>query len=183
MHTKIIIHFELMGSVNKIFEPINKVLNAIRMSHLWLHHRIFRGDNFQSDKKEDLEQITSPWPFFLIAFVLHYVFLVAVSFALHHLALVAVLPINSLNFFSIGVVVRYLLVYEILHFFTHKKNNKFDKFISCKFIKIPVLGPIVANLRAEQVEHHKKHHNDVKINFAVTPPYTLDNIGNTRAVT
>lgn len=128
---------------------LNDILSLIRMSHR-THHKIFRGKRFQSDDKDHLNQITSPGQFFPVAFLVHYfIFLVFLS------------P-NSLTFFAIAVVIRYLS-YEIPHFFTHKKDNKIDQFL----FKIPVLG----YLRRKQIHYHRRHHDNVKINFSVTPPY------------
>ncbi len=160
MHTKLEVNIRGFGLLNMI-------LNTTRMSHLWKHHRIFRRDNFQSRRKEDLEEVTSPWWFFPSAFLVHYLI-----FSLF-------LSPNSLNFFAVAVVSRYLL-YEVLHFFTHKKDNKFDKFIFTVLVWIPYMGPKITACRLKQIVTHAAHHDDVQVNFSVTPPY-LDPLMKTQA--
>lgn len=137
---------------------LTELFKWIRESHK-RHHQIFRTTNFQSTNKEDLRHITGPWWFFPIAFFVHY------------LILFCFISTNSLNFFAIATVLHYL-AYEVPHFLTHKKNNKLDQFL----FQIPVLG----QLRREQIAYHKRHHDNVKVNFSVTPPF-IDAVFRTKA--
>lgn len=123
-------------------------LHFVKRNHL-RHHQIFQDENFQSDRLEDLAVVVDEWHFFPILFTPHY-----------WLAL-WLLPIVAVSSFLLGVVVHFSL-FEINHWCTHLKNNRFDALIR----RLPFLDLI----RTWQIEHHRLHHERPFIRFGFSVP-------------
>jgi hypothetical protein len=120
-----------------------------------LHHRIFYGSRFQTNDPAALKEITTKWYIFPLLFPVHY------------LAFVLLLPPRLAPAFFLGVVLHFI-TYETSHWYTHVANNGFDRFV----VQVPGLR----QLRAMQIEHHRLHHADPKVNFNFTPPYVGDRV-------
>ena len=129
-------------------------LGHVRWNHLD-HHRIFHGENFTTRNVDDLAHIVGRFWVFPLLFVAHYA------------ALVLVVPADALVVFLFGTVLHYL-VFELSHYLTHIEDNVVDGVIA----RIPVL----AGIRAYQIEHHRIHHEVPVIAFNFNPPYLGDRI-------
>ncbi len=129
-----------------------RYLGSVKRSHLE-HHRVFNGSNFTSSRKEDREQIVTPWPVFPTLFFLHYA------------ASTPVLPASQRVFFFAGVTLSYLL-FEATHWATHVEGNVFDRLAQ----RVPVLR----SARRYQIEHHRRHHEMPDANFNFNPPFLGD---------
>jgi hypothetical protein len=122
------------------------------------HHRIFQGANFRSRNRDDLLHVALLW------------FTFPTLFALHFVLFLLVLPVGYAPPFFTGVVLYYAF-YESCHWFTHVKDNAFDKLIA--------RVPVVRVWRRRQIELHRIHHEGVTINFNFNPPYLGDRIWKT----
>jgi hypothetical protein len=138
-----------------------RFLRILKLSHLE-HHRTFRGDRFSSRREEDLGHLAARW------------YLFPTTFAFHYLILRLLLPSGPLVGFLAGVTLHHAL-FEITHWFTHVRDNLFDRCLG----RIPVLG----RLRQLQVRHHRRHHETPKVNFNVLPPFLGDALAGTRVGT
>ena len=124
----------------------------VRRHHV-LHHRVFHGSNFRTANPEDRVYISGrSWIF-------------PVLLAFHYVLLTAVLPIRAAMVFLLACVLHYL-AFEISHWLTHLDGNPFDRALS----RIPVL----ARIRAYQIEHHRLHHEKPIEAFNFNPPYLGD---------
>ena len=129
-------------------------LTYVRWNHLD-HHRIFHGTNFQTRDVDDLEHIAGRFWVFPILFLMHYT------------ALVFVIEAQALIVFLLGTVLHYL-VFEASHWLTHIEDNPVDRLLA----RIP----LVSELRAYQIEHHRIHHEVPEMAFNFNPPYLGDRI-------
>lgn len=129
-------------------------LTHVRWNHLE-HHRIFHGKNFKTRGIEELEHITGRFWVFPVLFVAHYA------------ALVFVLDAQALIVFLCGTVLHYFL-FELSHWLTHIEDNPVDRLLA----RIP----LVSEVRAYQIEHHRIHHEVPEHAFNFNPPYLGDRI-------
>ncbi len=129
-------------------------LTHVRWNHLE-HHRIFHGTNFQTRDVEDRAHIAGRFWVFPILFLVHYA------------ALVFVIEAQALIVFLLGTVLHYL-VFEASHWLTHIEDNPVDRLLA----RIP----LVSELRAYQIEHHRIHHEVPEMAFNFNPPYLGDRI-------
>ena len=120
------------------------------------HHRIFRGDNFQSQDADDLAHITTEWWVFPVLLPLHYA-----------LALFFV-PQQWMLWLFLGITAYFVVCYEASHWFTHVKNNSVDAWLR----RMPVLG---ARWR-HSVQHHRGHHGAPTTNYSFGDPHLLDRL-------
>lgn len=127
-------------------------LNDVRWNHLE-HHRVFHGQSFQTRNQADLVQIAGRFWVFPLLFVGHY------------LVLAMVLAPQAMIAFLSGAVAHYL-VFELSHWLTHIEDNSIDRAIA----RVPLL----ADLRAYQIEHHRIHHETPDVAFNFNPPYLGD---------
>jgi hypothetical protein len=128
------------------------LLRHVRRNHIE-HHRIFHGGNFRTANPWDLAHISGRfWIFPLLL-------------AGHYLLLTAVAPLDAAIAFLSASYLHYL-VFEISHWLTHIEDNAFDRILS----RIP----IVAAVRAFQIEHHRAHHQTPITAFNFNPPYLGD---------
>jgi hypothetical protein len=121
-----------------------------------VHHRLFYGARFQNSDPAARGEIVTGW----------YVF--PVLLALHYTAFVLLFGAALAPAFFLGVTLHFA-IYEVTHWYTHIEGNRFDRCVS----RIPV----VRQLRAAQIHHHKLHHADPRINFNFNPPYAGDRLG------
>ena len=117
------------------------------------HHRIFYGDRFQTDDPNALDEIVTSW----------YIF--PLLLAVHYLAFWGLLGAEFAPAFFLGVVLHFV-TYELTHWYTHIKDNGFDRVVS----RIPGF----CGLRAGQIRHHRLHHAEPLVNFNFNPPYAGD---------
>lgn len=129
-------------------------LSNVKWNHLD-HHRIFYGANFQSRDLKDLEHIAGRYWVFPLLFLAHYAILAPV------LEAAALIP------FFLGSVLHYV-VFEITHWLTHIEGNVIDRAIA----RVPML----ADVRAYQIEHHRIHHEVPELAFNFNPPYLGDRL-------
>jgi len=129
-------------------------LRHVRLNHLE-HHAIFHGANFKTRDPDDLEHIAGRFWVFPVLFVAHYA------------ALVLVLPAHAVVFFLFGSVAHYL-TFELTHYLTHIDDNPIDRVIE----RIPIL----CDIRAHQIEHHRIHHEIPEVAFNFNPPYLGDRL-------
>lgn len=129
-------------------------LRQVRANHLE-HHAIFHGARFKTRNPEDLPHIVGRYWVF------------PVLFAAHYAVLVLVLPAHALVLFLLGTVIHYL-AFEITHWLTHIEDNVVDRAIE----HIPIL----CDIRAYQIEHHRIHHEIPEIAFNFNPPYLGDRL-------
>jgi len=128
------------------------LLRHVRRNHVE-HHRIFHGGNFRTANPADLEHISGRFWIFPVLLAGHYVLVTAL------------LPIDAALAFLSACFLHYL-AFEITHWLTHLENNAVDRVIS----RIPV----VASIRAYQIEHHRIHHQTPIAAFNFNPPYLGD---------
>ena len=131
---------------------------ALMIAHM-KHHKVFYGDNYQSRDPDDLKEITGTYYRFPILVALHYVLFLILF------------PAYLAPMFFLGETIH-LTTYEITHWYSHLKDNLFDKVISY----IPILNSI----RSYQIEHHRIHHEEPIYNFAFNPPYLWDYVFKTK---
>jgi len=124
------------------------------------HHRMFFGENFQTRQSDLLKEVATHW------------YTLPVLFYLHYFVFLAWFPPRHALWFFLGVTVQ-CLAYEISHWFTHVKDNSFDR--------IMARVPLLSRLRAAQIRHHRRHHAVPAINFNFTPPYLGDRWGRTHS--
>jgi hypothetical protein len=124
------------------------------------HHRLFFGENFQTRQSALLKEVATSW------------YTLPVLFFLHYFAFLALFPARHALWFFLGVTVQ-SLAYEISHWFTHVKDNSFDRVLA----RVPLLS----RLRAAQIRHHRQHHAVPTLNFNFTPPYLGDRLGRTHS--
>jgi len=129
-------------------------LTHVRWNHLD-HHRIFHGSSFQTRNVDDLKHIAGRFWVFPILFLVHYT------------ALVFIVEAQALVVFLLGTVLHYL-VFEASHWLTHIEDNPVDRLLA----RIP----LVSEVRAYQIEHHRIHHEVPAIAFNFNPPYLGDRI-------
>jgi hypothetical protein len=129
-------------------------LSNVRWNHLE-HHRIFHGANFKTRAADDLHHIAGRYWVFPLLFVAHYA------------VLVFLLPAHAFILFFLGTVTHYV-TFELTHWLTHIEDNAVDRFIA----RIPVL----ADIRAYQIEHHRIHHETPELAFNFNPPYLGDRL-------
>ena len=122
------------------------------------HHRLFFGENFQTRQSDLLEEVAMHW------------YTLPVLFYLHYFAFLAWFPARHALWFFLGVTLQ-SLAYEISHWFTHVKDNAFDRVLA--------RVPVISRLRVAQVRHHRRHHAVPTLNFNFTPPYLGDRWGRT----
>lgn len=132
-------------------------LGFIKRSHAD-HHRHFCDDHFARRDLEALNHIATRWYVFPILYFLHF----ALFWKLFPGYLVYA------QAFFLGILLRFLL-YEITHWFTHVKDNGFDRMIG-RLEGTPLLG-LVAKFRKKQIERHHHHHDLVKVEFSFAPFY------------
>ena len=128
------------------------LLRHVRRNHIE-HHRIFHGGNFRTTNPSDLDHISGRFWIFPVLLAGHYVLVTAF------------LPIDAALAFLFASFLHYLL-FEISHWLTHLEDNAVDLALS----KIP----IVASIRAHQIEHHRIHHQAPNAAFNFNPPYLGD---------
>jgi len=153
--------FVIGASYTQLFEywahrvPMHRgmaYLAHVRSNHLE-HHRVFHGSSFQTRNVADLEHIAGRFWVFPILFLGHYAVLTWV------LAPAAVIA------FLAGAVAHYL-TFELTHWLTHIEDNTVDRAISHV--------PLLAGIRAYQIEHHRIHHETPVVAFNFNPPYLGD---------
>jgi hypothetical protein len=128
------------------------LLRYVRLNHIE-HHRIFHGANFRTTNPSDLAHISGRfWIFPLLL-------------AAHYLLLTAFVPLDAAVAFLSASYLHYLL-FEISHWLTHLEDNAVDRILS----RIP----LVAAVRAFQIEHHRVHHQTPITAFNFNPPYLGD---------
>lgn len=120
-----------------------------------IHHKVFSGGRFQQTEVADPQTLISKWWVFPILFVMHY-----------GLSLL-VLPRAYIPSFFVGVCFHYA-IFELSHWFTHLKDNWYDKIMLC----IPLIGWI----RKKQILHHRIHHQFPLVRFNFNPPYLGDRV-------
>jgi Fatty acid hydroxylase superfamily len=128
------------------------LLRHVRRNHIQ-HHRIFHGGNFRTRNPSDLAHISGRF------------WIVPVLLAVHYALATAVLPIEAALAFLSACFLHYL-AFEISHWLTHLEDNRVDRLLS----RIPV----VASIRANQIEHHRIHHQTPIGEFNFNPPYLGD---------
>ena len=119
------------------------------------HHRIFYGDRFRTNDPKALDEIVTAW----------YVF--PLLLAVHYAAFWAIFGAGYAPAFFLGVVLHFV-TYEVTHWYTHVKDNEFDRLLA----RIPGL----CRLRAGQIRHHRLHHAEPLVNFNFNPPYAGDRL-------
>ena len=130
------------------------LLRQVRRNHLE-HHRIFYGERFQVRSGWELGHIAGrPWAFPILFFA-------------HYVVLVGWLPPAELVAFLLGAVLHYV-VFELTHWLTHLEDNALDRLIA----RIP----LVSEIRAYQIEHHRWHHEVPELAFNFNPPYLGDRL-------
>lgn len=120
-----------------------------------IHHQVFYGSHFQQTVVRDPQTLISRWWVFPPLFVVHYC-----------LALL-ILPRAHTPLFFIGVCFHYV-IFELSHWFTHLKDNWYDK--------IMLSIPLISWIRRKQILHHRIHHQFLLVRFNFTPPYLGDRI-------
>lgn len=130
------------------------LLSNVRRNHLE-HHRIFYGNNFRTRDKDKLAHIAGRFWVFPVLFLGHY-----------SLLAIVVEPQPLVAFLS-GTVIHYL-AFELSHWLTHIQDNAIDRALA----RVPLL----ADLRAYQIEHHRIHHELPEVAFNFNPPYLCDRI-------
>jgi hypothetical protein len=128
------------------------LLRHVRRNHIE-HHRILRGESFRTRNPSDLAHISGRFWIFPVLLTGHYVLVTAF------------LPIDAAMAFLSACFLHYL-AFEITHWLTHLEDNAVDRAL----FKIPV----VASIRAHQIEHHRIHHQTPMIAFNFNPPYLGD---------
>ena len=128
------------------------LLRHVRRNHIE-HHRIFHGGNFRTANPADLEHISGRFWIFPVLLAGHYVLVTAL------------LPIDAALAFLSACFLHYL-AFEITHWLTHLEDNAVDRVLS----RIPV----VASIRAYQIDHHRIHHQTPIAAFNFNPPYLGD---------
>ena len=128
------------------------LLRHVRRNHIE-HHRIFHGGNFRTANPAELEHISGRFWIFPVLLAGHYVLVTAL------------LPIDAALGFLSACFLHYL-AFEITHWLTHLEDNAVDRVLS----KIPV----VASIRAYQIDHHRIHHQTPIAAFNFNPPYLGD---------
>ena len=69
--------------------------------------------------------------------------------------------------FFLGVTLHFV-TYESTHRYTQVAGNAFDRFVGQM--------PILSDLRAIQIRHHRPHHAEPLLNFNFTPPFVGDRV-------
>jgi len=128
------------------------LLRHVRRNHIQ-HHRIFHGGNFRTRNPSDLAHISGRF------------WVVPVLLAVHYALATAVLPIEAALAFLSACFFHYL-AFEISHWLTHLEDNPVDRMLSGI--------PLVASIRANQIEHHRIHHETPIGEFNFNPPYLGD---------
>ncbi len=128
------------------------LLRHVRRNHIE-HHRVFHGGNFRTANPADLEHISGRFWIF------------PVLLAGHYALVTAFVPIDAAMAFLSGCFLHYL-AFEFTHWLTHLEDNVVDRAL----FKIPV----VASIRAYQIEHHRIHHQTPIAAFNFNPPYLGD---------
>ncbi len=124
----------------------------VRLNHIE-HHRVFHGENFRTRKPADLAHISGRFWIF------------PVLFAGHYALVTSLLPIEAALAFLLACTLHYL-AFEISHWLTHLDDNAVDRALACI--------PLVASIRAHQIEHHRIHHETPIVAFNFNPPYLGD---------
>lgn len=132
-------------------------LGFIKRSHAD-HHRHFCDDYFARRDSEALDHIATKWYVFPILYSVH--FTLFWNFLPKHLQYAQV--------FFLGILLRFLF-YEITHWFTHVKDNSFDKMIN-RLERILLLG-LTTKFRKNQIERHRHHHDLARVEFSFGPIY------------
>jgi hypothetical protein len=128
------------------------MLRHVRWHHVQ-HHRIFHGSNFRTAQPGDLAHIPGrPWIFPLLL-------------GAHYLVLTAILPLGASMAFLLASLLHYV-GFEISHWLTHLEGNVVDRALA----RVPLL----AGIRARQIEHHRLHHEAPVEAFNFNPPYLGD---------
>ena len=128
------------------------LLRHVRRNHIE-HHRVFHGKNFRTANPADLAHISGRFWIF------------PVLLAGHYALLTVVVPLDAAMAFLCASFLHYL-AFEITHWLTHLEDNIVDRAL----FKIPV----VASIRAYQIEHHRIHHQTPISAFNFNPPYLGD---------
>ncbi len=128
------------------------LLRHVRRNHIE-HHRIFHGGNFRTTNPSDLAHISGRFWIF------------PVLLAGHYALLSTFVPLDAALSFLSASWLHYLL-FEISHWLTHLEDNAVDRVLA----RIPV----VARVRAFQIEHHRAHHQSPITAFNFSPPYLGD---------
>jgi hypothetical protein len=128
------------------------LLRHVRSNHIE-HHRVFHGKNFRTANPSDLAHISGRFWIFPVLLAIHYVLLTAF------------VPIDASLAFLSACFLHYL-AFEISHWLSHLEGNAVDRVLS----RIPVL----ASIRAYQIEHHRIHHQTPIAAFNFNPPYLGD---------
>ena len=128
------------------------MLRNVRWHHIE-HHRIFHGSNFRTARPGDLAHIPGrPWIF-------------PILLGAHYALLTAILPLGAAMAFLLASLLHYL-GFEISHWLTHLDGNAVDRALA----RVPLL----AGIRAHQIEHHRLHHETPNEAFNFNPPYLGD---------
>ena len=114
-----------------------------------LHHHYLFSTKSTSRDPEDFENILTPWFIFALLLFLHY-----------GVAIFIIPSVFIISFFG-GVVLQFLWLYQIHHWFTHVTDSRYDAVLA----RIPVIGP----LRQKQKEHHWEHHRMPKGKYSFSP--------------
>jgi hypothetical protein len=130
------------------------LLRHVRSNHIE-HHRVFHGENFRTTNPSDLAHISGRFWIFPVLLAIHYVLVTAF------------LPIDAALALLSACFLHYL-AFEISHWLTHVEDNAVDRVLS----RIPV----VASIRAYQIEHHRIHHQTPIAAFNFNPPYLGDTL-------
>jgi hypothetical protein len=128
------------------------LLRNVRRNHIE-HHRIFHGANFRTRNPGDLAHISGRFWLFPLLFAGHYALLTAIA------------PIGSALAFLTASFLHYL-AFEVSHWLTHLEDNAVDHLLA----RIP----LVASIRAYQIQHHRIHHQTPVVAFNFNPPYLGD---------
>jgi hypothetical protein len=136
------------------------LLRNVRRNHIE-HHRVFYGENFRTRNPEDLAHISGRFWIFPLLLAGHYVLATAV------------LPIDAAMAFLFACFLHYL-AFELTHWLTHLEDNVVDRVL----LRIP----LVASIRAHQIEHHRIHHQTPIAAFNFNPPYLGDALAAWRPV-
>lgn len=137
------------------FHAVIPGLGFVRKSHAD-HHRYFCDDYFARDDQEALEHIVTKWYVFPVLYFIHYFLLFPSRYY------------GYAQIFFLGVLVRFLF-YEATHWFTHVKDNGFDRAIS-RLKSVPILRWVTI-AREDQIMRHRRHHDFVKFDFSFGPFY------------
>jgi hypothetical protein len=128
------------------------LVRHVRRNHIE-HHRVFHGKNFRTRNPEDLAHISGRFWIFPLLLTGHYALTTAFF------------PIEAAMAFLFACLLHYV-TFELTHWLTHLEDNVVDRALS----RIPV----VASIRAYQIEHHRLHHQTPLAAFNFNPPYLGD---------